>query len=69
MDKKIYRLEVRFTNYKQIKKALNMCYVDIDELYYYPFEDLLERIFVNTLNRIIRLSNNQCVLNYLLKIN
>lgn len=69
MDKKIYRLEVRFTNYKQIKKALNMCYVDIDELYYYPFADLLEQIFVSTLNRIIRFTNNQCVLNYLLKIN
>ncbi len=69
MDKKIYRLEIRFTNFKQIQKALTMSYVDINDLYYYPFEDLLEQIFVTTLNRIIRLSNNQCVLNYLLKIN
>lgn len=69
MDKKIYRLEVRFTNFKQIQKALNMCYVDISELYYYPFEDLLEQIFVTTLNRIIRFIDNKCILNYLLKIN
>lgn len=69
MNKKIYRLEVRFSNFKQIHKALKMCSVDIEELYHYPFGDLLEQIFVNTLNRIIRLSNNQCVLNYLLKIN
>jgi hypothetical protein len=69
MDKKIYRLEVRFKNFKQIQKALNMSNVDIEDLYYFPFEDLLEQIFVTTLNRIIRLSNNQCVLNYLLKIN
>ena len=67
MDKKIYRLEVRFSNFKQIKKALKMCSVDIGELYYYPFEDLLERIFVTTLNRIIRFSNNTSILNYLLK--
>ena len=69
MDKKIYRLEVRFTNFKQIQKALKMCYVDISELYYYPFEDLLEQIFVSTLNRIIRFIDNKCILNYLLKIN
>ena len=68
MDKKIYRLEVRFKNFKQIQKALNMSNVDIEELYYFPFEDLLEQIFVSTLNRIIRLGNNKSILNYLLKI-
>lgn len=68
MDKKIYRLEVRFSNFKQIKKALKMCSVDIEELYYFPFADLLEQIFVSTLNRIIRFTNNQCILNYLLKL-
>jgi hypothetical protein len=68
MDKKIYRLEVRFANFKQIHKALKMSYVDINDLYYYPFDDLLEQIFVNTLNRIIRFNNNKCILNYLLKI-
>ena len=30
MDKKIYRLEVRFKNFKQIQKALNMSNVDIE---------------------------------------
>ncbi len=67
MGKKFYRLEVRFSNYKQLQKALDMCGVDINELYYYPFEDLLEPIFVNTLNRIIRLKDNKCILDYLLK--
>ena len=67
MGKKFYRLEVRFSNHKQIQKALDMCGVDITELYYCPSDDLLEPIFVNTLNRIIRLKDRKCILNYLLQ--
>lgn len=67
LDKKIYRLEIRLKNYKLINNALQYCNVNMEELYYHPFDENINRIFYYTLNRIIRIKPNISLLNYLLK--
>ena len=67
LGKRIYRMEVRLPNHKQVKTALEMCGVDKDELYYHPFSDNIEVIFVRNLNRIIHLKGRYCLLDYLLQ--
>ena len=39
LDKKIYRLEIRLKNYKLINNALQYCNVNMEELYYHPFDE------------------------------
>ena len=63
---KIFRLEIRIINAKQIRKALTMCQVDMTKLYFSPSEEQLKTIFVLTLNRIIRISPNVSILKYIL---
>lgn len=65
LNKKIYRLEIRMTNYKQISKALEMCGIKMDEIYYHPFGESLNKVFYYTLNRIIRIKPNISILDYL----
>lgn len=66
LGNKIYRLEIRMTNFKQINKALEMCGIKMDEIYYHPFGESLNRVFYYTLNRIIRIKPNISILDYLL---
>jgi len=65
--KKIYRVEVSFSNFRQIKEDFDLLPIDSKTLYYnLRDQKLLKQIFEKALFRSIHISPNISVLSYLL---